>query len=307
MFNRFFIIPAVLVALAGCSKEKEEAFPLREETPAPADESLILTVEASKSMDTKALALTNEGNTLTSFWADGEKVGVYRNGARIGQLTATVQSDNTKARLSGMVPKEGIDEGTTLMLLFPDREDLPVGSRWDYSGQNGTAPGQDLAAKYDYATVTLTVSSVSDTQITTTTPSVTFQNEQSVYRLDFKVENALKAVKWFSVSSTQKKLVTSRSYSGGWTSTYGDLTVSLTGAGAASPYLSLRNEATEADNYNFMVVGDDDALYTGSKAIGTGHLGFNKFLAPGVNLSKPSFAPPTGDTAPVITQSTAVY
>ena len=143
MKARFFIIPAVLVALAGCSKEKEQDFIPREETPAPADGTLALTVEATKSMDTKALGL--DGTTLKAYWDDGETVGVYLNGTRIGLLSATAQSDNTKARLSGSVPKEGIAEGTTLMLLFPDREDLPVGSKWDYSGQSGVLDDGETA------------------------------------------------------------------------------------------------------------------------------------------------------------------
>ena len=288
-----FILLAVLVA---CQKGQD--FTATKENPAeenPATEevtgnSYTLTVEAAKSMDTKALVL--DGSTLNAKWVQDEKVGVYVNGEYCGQLLATPKDDATKATLSGtLTSTSGIAANATLLLLFPDRDDITEGSKWDYTGQNGATPTPeaDMSTKYDYATATLTVTGIDGSNVTTT-GTATFQNEQSIYRLDFKVNSSLKSVKWFSVSSSQNKLATSRSYSEGWTSAYGGVSVSM-GTASSSPYLSLRNEnTTEADMYSFMVRDYNNNLYSGTKVIPAEKLGYGQFLAPSVDLSAYSIA-----------------
>lgn len=262
------------------------------------DSLYTLEVVASKRAATKGLSL--DGSTLNAYWVEGEKVGVYVGGVRRGQLTATPMTDNTKATLSGTLPNHpAINQGDVILLLFPDREDIAEGTKWVYTGQAGAAPaapgGGDLAAKYDYATASLTVSSVVGNTVTTS-GQADFQNEQSIYRFDFKVGGALMTVKEFTVASSLNQLVRSRSYAAGWTSDFGSLTVILASA-AASPYLSLRNENTmQDDTYSFMVVGGDDALYAGNKAVSSGKLGNGKFLAPSVTLTQPDFSPASGTT-----------
>jgi len=284
-----FILLAVLVA---CQKGQD--FTATKENPAeenPATEevtgnSYTLTVEAAKSMDTKALVL--DGSTLNAKWVQDEKVGVYVNGEYCGQLLATPKDDATKATLSGtLTSTSGIAANATLLLLFPDRDDITEGSKWDYTGQNGATPTPeaDMSTKYDYATATLTVTGIDGSNVTTT-GTATFQNEQSIYRLDFKVNSSLKSVKWFSVSSSQNKLVTSRSYNSGWVSNHGDLTVTLTGDGATSPYVSLRNQnKTEADTYTFFARDYNNNLFRGTKEIPAANLGYGKFLAPSIELN----------------------
>ena len=290
MKARFLFIPIILV-LAACQKEEDHT--VKETPEAPAEGGYFLSVEATKGLNTKALLL--DGSTLNAHWASGEKVGVYVNGVRRGQLTATPEADATKATLSGTLTGS-IAVNNTLLLLFPDRGDISEGSKWDYTNQHGAAPDGELAAKFDYATATLTVSGIEGSNVTTT-GSASFQNEQSVYRFDFKVGSELKAVKSFTVSSNRNQLVTSRSYNNGWVSNHGDLTVTLTGDGATSPYVSLRNEnISQEDTYSFLVVGGDDALYSGTKVIeDIEKLGNGKFLAPSVTLTQPSFAPVSGE------------
>ena len=251
-------------------------------------ERYTLTVEAVKPAGTKALAL--DGSTLNAYWVQDEKVGVYVNGVYRGYLMVKVTGDkSTTATLSGeLTSSDPIEKGNTLMLLYPERTDIQEGTRWNYTGQNGAAPKADgtgdLSTKYDYATATLTVTGVNGNEVTTTRVA-TFQNEQSIYRLDFKVEGNSRRVNWFSVSSSQNKLVTSRSYDNGWTSACGSLSVSLASS-TYSPYLSLRNEnTTEADTYTFWVRDDKNDLFTGTKEIETQYLGYGKFLAPSVDLS----------------------
>ncbi|MBR6423439.1 MAG: hypothetical protein IKS47_01985 [Bacteroidales bacterium] len=252
-------------------------------------ERYTLTVEAVKHAGTKAMALEN--GALSTYWVQDEKVGVYVNGAYCGQLLATPKTDATKATLRGEVTSTtGIEKDATILLLYPDRTDIDIqeGTKWDYTGQNGAAPKADgtgdLSAKYDYATATLTVTGVNGNDVSTS-GTATFQNQQSIYRLDFKVEGTPRRVNWFSVSSSQNKLVTSRSYDNGWTSACGSLSVSLASS-TYSPYLSLRNEnTTEADTYTFWVRDDKNDLFTGTKEIETQYLGYGKFLAPSVDLS----------------------
>ena len=284
-----------LVLLAACQPvemDYDYQKTLTEGTP-QADEGYTLTLEATKGADTKALELDDK--TLNGYWVDGEKVGVYVDGTYCGSLTAKATGEKSAtATLSGTLsPSSVLAANKTITLLFPDRTDIDIqqGTRWDYTGQTGAAPTPDgdLSKKYDYMTAILTINSVENGKVNITDPA-RFESEQSIYRFDFKENDVLKAVKWFTLSSSQNKLVTSRSYDNGWVSNHGDLTVTLTGDGATSPYVSLRYEnTTQADTYSFLVVGGDDALYSGVKTImaeKASNLGNGKFLAPGVTLTK---------------------
>ena len=271
-----------------------------------------LTIQAIKKMDTKALEL--EGNTLKAYWVDGEKVGVYVNGTYEGQLTATREADSTKATLYGTLTNtSGIATGATIMLLYPDRTDINIdeGTRWNYTGQNGAAPAPagDLSTKYDYATATLSISDVdNDNHEVTTTGPAAFQNEQSVYRFGFLVagEGQPIAVKDFTIASPKSMLVRTRSWSGTqWSSAHGSLTVTSPSAPAGNLYyMSLRNEYTgTGDEYAFTLVGSNDMLYLGSKAI-AGSLSAGQFYtAPDITVNPVRFAP---DNSQVISREQEV-
>ena len=88
------------------------------------------------------------------------------------------------------------------------------------------------------------------------------------------------------------------SYSSGWAPAYGDITVTPASApGDHLYYVSLRNESTAADTYNFQITGSDDALYFATKSIAADKLGEQgKFLsATGIAVSQPAFSPaPSG-------------
>jgi hypothetical protein len=115
-----------------------------------------------------------------------------------------------------------------LTLMIPGRDD----NNWDYTGQKGALTGTgSIEGTFDYATSTVTITDISGT-VVTTTGTASFENEQSIYRFNFN-----QSVKWFSVSSNRNLLVTSRSYSGGWGSDYGSLSIDLATA-ATSPYIT---------------------------------------------------------------------
>lgn len=272
MKKTILILAALLGAIlwTGCQKIEE---PIEEEPEVVVPEepvgSYTLTVEATKGAGTKALSL--DGSTLNAYWSTGEKVAVYLSGTYKGLLTATVNpSDNTKAQLTGTLESiEGVVANAVLTLLFPRSE-------WDYTGQNGAEPSADgdLATKYDYAEATVTVATVDNTNLTiTTTGGADFANQQSMYRFGFKVggEGAQIAIKGFTVSSTNNALVRTRTWGGSdWIDVPGSLSVEVAGGTLTLPYASLRNTRVgsgNGDTYSFSVIGDDDALYLGSKDI----------------------------------------
>ena len=267
--NKYIAIALVgIMALAGCQKAEEELIKEEPEVvPEQPSGSYTLTLEATKGVDTKALSL--DGSTLNAHWVTGETVAVYLGGAYKGLLTATAHgSDATRATLSGTLDNvDGVVAEAELTLLFPR-------SDWDYTGQDGSAPSESgsLATKYDYATATVTVASVSGSEVTTT-GGASFVNEQSMYRFGFKDGGAGDQipVKGFTVSSIHNTLVRSRSWDGSaWAETFGPIAVEVAGEALNLPYASLRNTRVgsgNGDSYSFSVIGSDNALYLGSKDI----------------------------------------
>ena len=276
MWNRRFLdklemtislLGAGLLVLAGCQKEPFEE---PEEKPAEQEE-WILTLEASKGTDTKALNLETNGS-ITASWTTGDQVAVFLKGGAtesLGNLTATVNpSLNTNATLAGSLTSvTGVTNGSTLTLLYPR-------ATWDYTGQDGSAPSASgtLATKYDYALADVTVSAVDGGAKTITTDKANFANQQSIYRFKFSSSGTPLSVKQFTVSSSANKLVQSRSYDGSaWTSNFGSVSVVSDAATSDWLYMSLRNEldgiVIDHDTYTFVVKGGDAATYTGTKDI----------------------------------------
>lgn len=283
--NRILLLTALMGGMiAGCQPLEEiDSREIVDEN--AGKDGYTLTVEAVKKVDTKMLKLTDNGNKLDALWKNGEKVGVYVNGTYAGQLTTKTPTGNSDehATLSGILTNAaGIAPGASIFLLYPDRDDIQEGTRWDYTGQTGYI--QDASAAYDYATATLTVSGIQGNEVSTTGVA-TFQNEQSVYCFHFS-----QYITEFTIISNQNKLVTSRSHAGKWTSTFGPLTVCLPGAEGNTFFVSIRNEnTTVTDTYFFLAMTHKGILYFGTKEIETQNLGNGKYLKPNVSLSQPDF------------------
>ena len=175
-----------LAAVTACQKAEEDFVA---EKPKALEGPYTLTLEATKGEDTKALKLINSGSTLIALWRDGETVAVYQGGTYLGQLVATADdTDETKATLSGTLESvAGVANNAVLTLLFPRKD-------WDYTGQNGGAPNvvSKIDRLYDYATANVTVASVDTGNKTITTTSAAFENQQSIYRFGFKVNDTTK-------------------------------------------------------------------------------------------------------------------
>ena len=291
MKARHFIIPVILLA-AACQVEQPVDPSHAEEIleAAVADSVFTLTIPASKGEpDTKALDLVNDGKTLNFYWKNTETVKVYKDGTLVGPLAVTPGEGEkpTSATLGGDITVAGLAQGDQLTLVFPSEE-------WSYTGQTGTLAS--IEAGYDYATATVTISDIIGNQVTATTAS--FANQQSVYRFGFKDGETYIDPKSFSISASGGKIVQSMSYSDGWTPAFGDITVTpASAAGDHFYYVSLQNQTTANDTYNFVITGSDDALYLASKAIPASVLDVpGKFIsAKSGSATKPSFAPaPSG-------------
>lgn len=291
--NNFLLPIALLALLTACKKETDVEKPVEpaEET-APAE--AVLTLQANKGeADTKALDLVNDGKTLNAYWKNTEKVKVFKDGTLLGTLDVTPASGEkpTSATLSGTVTTAGLDAGNALTLFFPSKN-------WTYIGQVGTLAS--IETDYDYATATVTIDTVDDVNHTiTTTASANFLNQQSIYRFGFKDGETYIDPKSFSVSATSGKLVQDLIWSASaWTPIYGGLTVTPASApGDHFYYVSIRNDQTTDDTYNFVITGSDDALYMATKNIpGTVLDVPGKFIsAKSVSATKPSFTPaPSG-------------
>ena len=166
-------LAALLIASAtfvACSSEDN----IIDEQPA-SQQVYTLSVSATKGGDealTRALSLV--GKTLNATWATTENIYVKK-----GDTWATgslqPQADGTTATLKGSLSGITIAAGDNLNLQFPRSGEL------NYSGQVGTL--EDIAAKYDYATATVTVASVSATgNINPTEATTTFQNQQAIVK-----------------------------------------------------------------------------------------------------------------------------
>lgn len=264
MKKNILLMAALLgaVLLAGCQRAEEDLKDEKPQEPA-AEGTFFLTVEASKGADTKAMYLDQSGtkHKLDAYWESTEKVRVYKEGSYIGQLDVTPASGDRPltATLSGEITVSGLSSGDALMLLIP-RES------WDYTGQVGTLA--DIESKYDYATATVTVATISGNSVTTN-QSADFLNQQSVYRFGFKAGTDAVSVKSFTVSSANDALVRTCSLDGTATES-GSITVTPASATSELIYAALRNTragSSQDDSYSFSVIASDNSLYLGGKVI----------------------------------------
>lgn len=298
MKARHLFIPAILL-VASCQIEQvdpnyEEERP--EVVTTPADSVWTLTIQATKGEpDTKALDLVNDGTRLNAYWKDTETVTVYKDGTLLGTLNVVPDSSEkpTTATLTGPITTSGLSVSDELYLLFPN-------GTWNYIGQNGALTGSgSIENTYAYASATVTVSAINGAAVTTT--KANFANQESIYRFGFKVSEVYIDPKSFTVSAAGGKLVQSMSWTGSaWTADYGDISVTPASApGDHFYYVSLRNDQTSDDTYNFTITGSDDALYMASKNIPNSVLDVpGKFIsAKNITATKPDFSPASGEVS----------
>lgn len=168
--NNIIALTTLLVAGAtffACSNDENEA---PEQSVNPSQNTYTLTVIASKNNDAATRALSLSGSTLNATWSEGDEVKVYNSDTEIGTLTA--QNSGASTTLTGnLTLAPSVGDNLTLKFLSPD-----------YAVQEGTL--EYIAANCDYATATVTVSTVNTTQKTiTTTGNADFHNQQAIVKL----------------------------------------------------------------------------------------------------------------------------
>ena len=260
-----------------------------------ADSVFTLTLQAIKTVDTKALDLIGDAR-LNQYWKNTDKVKVFHNGTCVGTLNVSCQGDRpTTATLTGSVQIHGLAENDVLTLLIP-RE------IFDYTGQKGRltkASDNDkgtIEDTYDYGMATVTVGTISGTTVTTTADA-RFENQQSIYRFGFGTSGSL-AAREFTVLSANGKLVQSVSYEGGaWTPAFGPITVKPTVPNPIPAsnfyYVALRNGSTDEDTYSFVIVDSNHKLHLATKQIpGTALAVPGKFIsAKNIDAPAATFTP----------------
>ena len=131
-----------------------------------------MTINASKGDAATTRALSLDDNTLNATWATTEDVYVQK-GTDWATGSLKPQDNAATTTLKGELSGITINPADELTLQFPRSGEK------DYTGQVGTLA--DIAEKYDYATATVTVASVSDGNITTADNAV-FENQQAIVK-----------------------------------------------------------------------------------------------------------------------------
>ena len=175
-------LAALLIASAtfvACSSDND----IISENQQPANGKYTMTINASKGdgTTTRALTIDDSGvkNVLNATWATTENVYVQKAGAwATGSLQP--QEAGTTTTLKGTLTIDGgIAANDVLTLQFPRSGAI------SYAGQLGTLA--DIAEKYDYATASVTVASISASgNINPKAATTTFTNQQAIIKFTLK-------------------------------------------------------------------------------------------------------------------------
>ena len=167
------LLMASAAVFTACSSDDN----ISSEQPANPTGKYTMTVQASKDGDAATRALTLSGSTLNATWATTENVYVKK-GSDWATGSLKPQADGATATLKGSLSGIEINATDALTLQFP-KSGTPV-----YTGQVGTLA--DIAANYDYATASVTVTSVDGSGNITVNEPATFTNQQSIVKFTLK-------------------------------------------------------------------------------------------------------------------------
>ena len=171
-------VAVVLATLCACQKEAAQ----QEETPSAAPRQYTVSIDATKGIDTKVLAL--DGDAISSTWGEQDAVAVCVKGdVVVGKLVPETTGE-AATKLTGTITLDGMAEGTELYLQYP-YEVVPDGDKlWphaDYTYQDGT-----LENVPNYATCGVVVESIDGDHVSTSKAS--FYNRQAIVK--FTIKNA---------------------------------------------------------------------------------------------------------------------
>lgn len=157
-------------ALAGCSNDDDFAV----SSTTPTGKGYTMTVDATKGSDITSKALADAGATLTATWEENDKVEVYSQDGTILYGTLLAQGSGATATLKGELTTVPGESETLLLKYLSD----------SYTSQDGTLTGNETSIDKTcaYATASVTVSKVSETEKTITTTSANFENQQAIVK-----------------------------------------------------------------------------------------------------------------------------
>lgn len=159
---RLFLSLAPCALLFSCVKE--DAILQQPEVREVKTYSLAVSAVKGERPDTKALKF--DGQALKSVWAEGESVRVLKGNEFLGTLYATTAGDETT--LSGTISGTlSVDDALTLEYAGPY-----------YTYQKGTL--DYIATHCDYATATVSVTSIEGGKVTT--DAAHFKNQQAIVK-----------------------------------------------------------------------------------------------------------------------------
>ena len=228
-----------LLAVFSCAKEIEiDVTPVETSEQVSGVQSYTMSIVAGKGEpDTKALSLSD--GTLSATWAEGDEVIVYKGDAQVGTLNA--RSSGVSTTLSGTITGTiGAGDILTLSFLSPD-----------YVDQEGTI--EYIAAHCDYATATVTVSTVSsDNKIILEESGAEFNSRQAI------VEFTLKESDGTPISDGVTSLVV----------TAGETTITVT-PGSATNVLYVAVPAITEGSINLLATANDGTKRIYNKPVAT--------------------------------------
>lgn len=149
---------------------------LVEQTAPQQDKTWTVTATIGKDADTQTRALNLSSNTLNVGWTTTDKIYVKTaaTGMTVGYLSPTADTDNSTTTVTGTLSGTEYSVNESFNLIFPRTE-------VDYTGQDGTLA--TIAEKYDYATGSTTVASVSGSNVTLAAATLTSQ--QAIAKFTF--------------------------------------------------------------------------------------------------------------------------
>ena len=169
-FKKLYTLATLLVAGVAITACTSDDF--ADEALAPQQgKTYTLSVNATKGADTRALAESSDGKSLTATWNTDDEVEVYLAGEMIGTLKPDKAEAN--ALLKGTVT--GVNIGDDLDLVFSSN---------NYASQEGTLEYIDANCNYAKATVEVTKIEGSDVY----TSNAEFVNQQSITKFTFSEE-----------------------------------------------------------------------------------------------------------------------
>lgn len=257
MKHIFHLTFALLAGMALCACSSDDPMD-NDQTPVPvqpgeagSDDSWGVKIEGDM---TRGLSLS--GTTLTPNF-NGETIYVYYGGTNVGTLKAPSGNLTGDRTPTGRLNNATYTQGQSLTLCF-----LKPKGFSDYTGQKGTL--DDIAANFDYATATATITNVDNNTHTLTISKATFTSQQAIIGFKFSIglnSGDVITIKQNNASGTTKATVTSPAVTANSTVVY--VALPLTASDAQYTYYFDIKRGSNAYCKGTLALGSDKKMKNG--------------------------------------------